>query len=202
MARKTDTDLKLTQLPQTPSVVSSKPADILALLLAGIQKADAEVGRGLSLTSAVQLSRSWIDRRHKTLGFGRIAEVFKDLGYSHANAKNVRQAYDSEDTALVRELAKTEEGRSFLEALDAIINGEPAAADAKAHRIPPAAPAPASSKKTKDKGRGTDTRKATSARKAASAPANPPMRTDNIEPTPQFEARADAPKPVILRRLE
>ena len=139
MPCKTDTDLKLTQLPENPVGRLEQTDRHFGFAPRGIRRPTRKVGRGL--TSAAQLSRSWIDRRHKTLGFGRIAD-FQNLGYRAANAKNVRQAYDSEDTALVRELAKTEEGRSFLEALDAIINGEPAAADAKAHRIPPAAAAP------------------------------------------------------------
>ena len=204
MSRKTTVD----SAPATPNQPLNRPLTIdnLAPLLAAIHSSDTEVGRGLSLTTAVQLSRSWIRRRHKALGWDVIAEPFRNVGYPHANAKNVRQAFDTEDTALVRDLAQTAGGKLFVAQLDAIIAGQATVAGSLSHE-------PASSKPTlatvASSAQSMDplVREKSSTRSRGVEPESiKPIAKEAVFGADELPTReplsADAPRPVIMPRLE
>ena len=131
MGRKRSRVTEDTKASEPPAPASAPPlaagagdasgGSILSRLYAEIEIADAEVANRLSLTSAVALSRHWIARKEKELGWIRISKIFTSIGYSHADHKNVRNAYDSEDSNLVRKFAASEEGRLFVEALETLV---------------------------------------------------------------------------------
>lgn len=204
MSRKTSADAT----PTDPKPPASAPLtmDNLTPLLAAIQSADAEVGRGLSLTTAVQLSRAWINRRHKALGWDLTAVPFRHVGFPHATARNVRQAFDTEDTALVRDLAQTEKGKLFLAQLETIIAGQAPMTESAPRQAP-------ASKATRtnvpQSGRIADASRPRMVAEDAegAAPENvegsaPDGASDSDETPTPAQDRAHAPRPVILPRLE
>ncbi len=203
MSRKTSANAA----PTDPKPPASTPLtmDNLAPLLAAIQSADAEVGRGLSLTTAVQLSRAWINRRHKALGWDLTAVPFRHVGFPHATARNVRQAFDTEDTALVRDLAQTEKGKLFLAHLETIIAGQAPMAESAARQ----APSKATRTNVPQSGRIADASRPRMVAKDAerAAPENlqrsaPDGASDSDETSTPAQDRVHAPRPVILPRLE
>ncbi|MCW2275318.1 hypothetical protein GJ654_12415 [Rhodoblastus acidophilus] len=106
-----------------PDILPSGGSSMLDRLFCEIKKAHREGRREISLTCAVQLARAWIDRIYKQLGWKRIAQIFQAVGYDHATEKNVRQAFDAEDSQLVQEVANSDEGGRFLKAVQALIEG-------------------------------------------------------------------------------